>query len=180
MSAPDLAPPPGVREVHPPSALHEMLGQADLVSLHLPLTAQTGQILDRQAFGRMRPGATVVNVGRGALIDETALVEALDSGRLGGAGLDVFEEEHPRTCPEIARHRLVVATPPTAGVRTRPTAGGRSSSPPTLPGSGPASRSSTRCAATTASSLPSRRRNDTMASGPLTAPARMPPAEESA
>jgi phosphoglycerate dehydrogenase-like enzyme len=106
----------GIIEVRPPDALHEMLGWADVVSLHLPLTNDTHHVLDAQAFGAMKQGAIVVNVARGALIDEQALRDALDSGRVGAAGLDVFEHEQPGHCPDIAGHPHVVATPHTAGV----------------------------------------------------------------
>jgi phosphoglycerate dehydrogenase-like enzyme len=92
------------------------LPTADVVSLHLPLTAETHHILDRDALGRLKPGAIVINVARGALIDEDALRFALDNGPVGAAGLDVFEHEVPGHGPEIARHPRVIATPHTAGV----------------------------------------------------------------
>ncbi len=69
------------------------LAEADFLSVHLPLTAETRGLIDREALARMKPSAIVVNTSRGAVIDEAALVEALRSGRLRGAGLDVFAAE---------------------------------------------------------------------------------------
>jgi D-specific alpha-keto acid dehydrogenase len=73
--------------------LGELLRRSDVVTLHTPLTARTRHLLDRQRIERMRRGAYLVNTGRGALVDTEALVAALDSGRLGGAALDVVEGE---------------------------------------------------------------------------------------
>lgn len=74
-------------------ALHDELGAADEVVVAVPLTADTRQLLDAPALAAMAPGARLVNVGRGAVIDQEALVAALRSGRLGAAALDVFEDE---------------------------------------------------------------------------------------
>ena len=73
--------------------LPDLLAASDIVSLHLPLTAQTSNLLDASALALMRPSAVIVNTSRGPIIDEDALVEALRSGRLGAAGLDVFAVE---------------------------------------------------------------------------------------
>jgi D-specific alpha-keto acid dehydrogenase len=74
-------------------SLDELVGQSDLLTLHTPLTADTHHLLDRRLIEQMKPGAYVVNTGRGSLIDTEALVRALESGRLGGAALDVLEGE---------------------------------------------------------------------------------------
>lgn len=73
--------------------LDELLAECDLVTLHTPLTPATTHLLDRERLASMKPGAYVVNTGRGALIDTVALAEALESGHLGGAALDVVEGE---------------------------------------------------------------------------------------
>jgi D-specific alpha-keto acid dehydrogenase len=74
-------------------SLGELLEQSDIVTLHTPLTAETHHLLDRRRIARMKRGAVIVNTGRGALLDTEALVSALESGRLGGAALDVLEGE---------------------------------------------------------------------------------------
>ncbi|MBM3491974.1 MAG: hydroxyacid dehydrogenase [Alphaproteobacteria bacterium] len=73
--------------------LDALLAQADIVSLHLPLTPETAKLLSAERIGRMKPGAILVNAARGGLVDEPALVAALRSGQLMAAGLDVFAEE---------------------------------------------------------------------------------------
>lgn len=78
---------PGYRD------LDTLLTEADVVSLHLPLTPDTRHLIDARRLALMKPGAVLVNLARGAVVDEPALVESLLSGRLGGAALDVFEHE---------------------------------------------------------------------------------------
>jgi D-specific alpha-keto acid dehydrogenase len=73
--------------------LDELLQQSDVVTLHTPLTADTHHMLDRRRIGLMRQGAFIINTGRGSLLDTEALLPALESGRLGGAALDVLEGE---------------------------------------------------------------------------------------
>jgi phosphoglycerate dehydrogenase-like enzyme len=84
---------PHVDEVHGPDRLHDLLGRADAVVVTMPLTAETRGMLDARAIGRLRPGAILVNVGRGGVVDEAAMIEALRAGRLAGAALDVFARE---------------------------------------------------------------------------------------
>ena len=73
----------------------ELLERADVISLHCPLTEQTHNLFDRDTIGRMKPDAILINTARGALIDSAALAEALDSGHLAGAAIDVLSQEPP-------------------------------------------------------------------------------------
>jgi phosphoglycerate dehydrogenase-like enzyme len=84
---------PGVEQLVEQSQLLEALPKADFVVLTIPLTHETRHMFDTQAFAVMKPGAILINIGRGATIDEAAMIAALQTGRLGGAGLDVFETE---------------------------------------------------------------------------------------
>jgi D-3-phosphoglycerate dehydrogenase len=85
----------------------ELLGASDLVSAHVPLTPETRRIFDAAAFARLRRGALFVNTSRGELVDEPALLAALESGHLGGASLDVFCEE-PYKGPLAAREDVIL------------------------------------------------------------------------
>jgi D-3-phosphoglycerate dehydrogenase / 2-oxoglutarate reductase len=94
-----------------PVDLDALLESSDFVSLHVPLTEATRGILSAERIARMRPGAFVVNCARGGLIDEPALLKALDEGRLAGAGIDVFTAEPVPDSDPLPRHPKVVATP---------------------------------------------------------------------
>jgi glyoxylate reductase len=102
------------------AALDDLLARADAVSLHVALTADTRGLLDRRRLALMKPGALLVNTARGGVVDQDALVEALASGHLGGAGLDVTEPEplppdHPLlACPNtLVTPHIASATEPT-------------------------------------------------------------------
>jgi len=98
--------------------LEDLLAQADILSLHLPLTPETRHLLDARRIARMKKGAVLINTARGGILDEEAVVAALCEGRLAGAALDVFEEE-PLTAETAARFRgapNLLLTPHIAGV----------------------------------------------------------------
>lgn len=97
-------------ELRPTSDLHEALGEADYVVATLPLTPQTEHLLDRDAIGAIKSGAYFVNIGRGKVVDEEALVGALREGRLSGAALDVFEVEPlPEESPLWGMENVIVS-----------------------------------------------------------------------
>ena len=93
------------------TSVDELLSESHAVSLHLPLGPSTRNLMDRRRLALMRPGSYLVNVSRGALIDQAALREALASGRLAGAGLDVFAPEPPEWGDSLLRERNLVLTP---------------------------------------------------------------------
>ena len=92
-------------------SLEQLLGMSDVVSLHLPLTPATHKIMNAERFAQMKPGAIFINVARGGHVDEAALVEALDSGHLFGAGLDVTDPEPPEADNPLLYRDNVVLTP---------------------------------------------------------------------
>ncbi len=102
--------------VEPASALDAVYAEADVITLHLPLNDETEGLLDAEAFGRMRDGVRIVNAARGGLIDEEALVDAIRSGKVAGAALDVFRTE-PYSGPLLELPQVVV-TPHLAGSTT--------------------------------------------------------------
>ena len=99
--------------------LATLLGRSDVVTIHLPATAETRGLMNRERFAAMKRGALLINTSRGDTVREPALLEALQEGLLGGAGLDVFPEE-PRVDPALVAHPRVV-TLPHVGSATRET-----------------------------------------------------------
>lgn len=92
------------------ASLDEVLGESDVVTLHTPVTPETRGMISADRLSRMRKGVLLVNCARGALVDEAALVSALDSGQVGGAAIDVFAVEPPSDFA-LAKHPKVVCTP---------------------------------------------------------------------
>ncbi|XP_028120016.1 D-3-phosphoglycerate dehydrogenase 1, chloroplastic-like [Camellia sinensis] len=89
----------------------EAIATADFISLHMPLTSATSKILNDQTFAKMKKGVRIVNVARGGVIDEEALVKALDAGIVAQAALDVFTEEPPPKDSKLILHDRVTVTP---------------------------------------------------------------------
>ena len=102
---------PGVEFV----LLSQLFAESDIVSLHVPLKANTRHLIDDAALAQMKPGALLINTARGGLIDEAALVRALQRGTLSGAGLDVFAEEPLPADSPLRQLDNVILTPHTAG-----------------------------------------------------------------
>jgi D-3-phosphoglycerate dehydrogenase / 2-oxoglutarate reductase len=96
--------------------LEELLERADVVTIHVPLTPDTKGLLSAARIARMKPGAIVVNTSRGGIIDEAALAAALADGRLGGAGIDVFEKEPPAADNPLLSAPRAILTPHAAAL----------------------------------------------------------------
>ncbi len=96
--------------------LHDLIPQADVISLHVPLTEQTRHMIGTGQIARMKDGAFVINTARGGLVDEAAAAEAIKSGKLGGIGLDAFEVEPPTESPLMGLQNVVLT--PHAGAHT--------------------------------------------------------------
>jgi D-3-phosphoglycerate dehydrogenase len=92
------------------AALDDLLAASDVVIIHAPLNAQSHHLFNAERIGRMRPGALLINVSRGPIVDNDALIAALERGHLSGAGLDVVEGE-PSPPPALARRSDVIITP---------------------------------------------------------------------
>lgn len=93
-----------------PVTLEDLFAQSDYITLHIPLTDQTHHLLNEAAFSQMKPGVRLICAARGGVIDETALLAALESGQVAGAALDVFAQEPPGLTPLVA-HPKVIAAP---------------------------------------------------------------------
>ncbi len=100
--------------------VNELFKNSDVISLHLPLTPQTEHLINHSAINSMRDGVIIVNCGRGALIDLDAALVGLQSGKIGGLGLDVFDPEPPQR-HEIFLHENVVLTPHVMGLSIQST-----------------------------------------------------------
>ena len=98
------------------SSLEWVLSRADVISLHLPLTTDTYQLMNTDRFNLMKRGAILINAARGGLVDESALIQALDTEHLMGAGLDVFDPEPPEVGNPLLQRENVITTPHLAGV----------------------------------------------------------------
>jgi len=103
--------------------LHTLLQKSDIISLHIPLSSETYHLLGEREFKLMKQGAVIVNTSRGAVIDEEALFKALESGHLGAAGLDVFNQEPIQKNNPLMKLQNVILTPHigSASVKTRTT-----------------------------------------------------------
>ena len=96
--------------------LDSVLAQADFLSVHVPATPETRHLVNQAGIAKMKDGAFVLNLARGPLVDEEALLAAIDSGKLAGAGLDVFDPEPLPVTSRLRNHPLILVTPHTAGV----------------------------------------------------------------
>lgn len=113
-----------VDQLYSPSELHAVLAQCDLVVVASQLTAETHHLMNAAAFAALKPGAFVVNVARGELIDEAALADALRSGQVGGFAADVYEGEFEHGPPEaLLAFENVIITPHTSGMTEHPPTG---------------------------------------------------------
>jgi phosphoglycerate dehydrogenase-like enzyme len=110
----------GVRFLGGPEHLRDLVSDADFVSIHVPLTPDTQEMIGPECLAAMKPTAFLINVARGGIVDQPALVAALAKGRLGGAGLDVFAIEPLPADDPIRAFDNVVLTPHVAGI-TYPT-----------------------------------------------------------
>lgn len=95
-------------------SFEDLLAQADIITIHVPLLPSTAKMFNVETFKKMKPGAIIINTSRGGVIDQSALYNALKSGEIGGAGLDVFETEPPGEDPLFELNNVVV-TPHIAG-----------------------------------------------------------------
>jgi D-3-phosphoglycerate dehydrogenase len=92
------------------SALEDLIAKADFISLHVPLSAETKNLFDTATIGKMKKGSYIINCARGGVVNEDAVLEALKSGQLAGAALDVFAKEPPEPSP-LFQHENLIASP---------------------------------------------------------------------
>jgi D-3-phosphoglycerate dehydrogenase len=104
--------------------VEEIVAEADVVTLHVPLTEQTQKMIGAATFERMRPTAILINTARGGIVDENALADALRSGRIAGAGIDVYETEPVAGSPLLGLENVLL-TPHSAGQSTESSMNGR-------------------------------------------------------
>jgi D-3-phosphoglycerate dehydrogenase len=97
--------------------MEDIIEKADFIAVHTPLTEKTRGLINKETISRMKDGVYLISTARGGIIDECALLEALNSGKVAGAALDVFENEPP-TNIELIKHPYLVATPHIAGQTT--------------------------------------------------------------
>ena len=108
---------PGVHEMLRPGDLDTLLARADVVAIAAPLTPETTNLMGQAQFARMKRGAVLINVGRARIVDHAALVDALHSGRLGGASLDVFPQEPLPPGDPLWTAPNIILTPHISGFR---------------------------------------------------------------
>jgi phosphoglycerate dehydrogenase-like enzyme len=102
------------------NSITELLAASDFVTLHIPLTPETNGLIGKSELAAMKSGAILINCSRGALVNLDAALESLNSGKLGGLGLDVFDSEPPKHHP-IFDHENVVLTPHVMGLSNQAT-----------------------------------------------------------
>jgi len=95
--------------------LHEMLPEIDFLTIHCPLTGETKGMVGKRELARMKKGAYIIHTSRGGVLNEKALLQALDQGQIAGAGLDVWEVEPPDPEDPLLNHPRVIGTPHIAG-----------------------------------------------------------------
>ncbi len=98
--------------------LVQLVRESDIISIHTPLTSETKHLIDTEEFAMMKPGVILINTSRGPVVSEVALIEALKSGKIAGAGIDVFEFE-PQISPELMAAPNLVMTPHIASATTK-------------------------------------------------------------
>ncbi len=111
-SVPEWKPPPSIQ----PADLDAVIAKADFLTIHTPLTEKTVSLIGRRELARMKPGSYLISTARGTIVDEEALYEALVSGHLAGAALDVHEREGDGVIPKLAKLSNIVLTPHIAGM----------------------------------------------------------------